>query len=61
MHKPYLLVTLASVLGLVIGAILFVTQPEHAREISMNPLGVLAFGSLGASVGCLIVSGEEGR
>lgn len=52
------LVILCSALaGAVLGVILFRWQP--AGWISMNPLGVLAFASLGASGGCLWADAEN--
>ena len=52
------LVILCSALaGAVLGVLLFRWQP--AGWVAMNPLGVLAFASLGASGGCLWAEGSS--
>jgi hypothetical protein len=43
-----------ALIGLLVGLILFVNQPVHSMSEGMNPMGIVAFCSLGASVGCLL-------
>lgn len=61
MPTRYVKVALSALFGVLLGLILFMSQPTHAIETTMNPLGVVAFGSLGASVGCLVVGDHNRR
>jgi hypothetical protein len=59
MHYGYSTVILLAFIGLMVGLVLFVSQSPTFE--AMNPLGLVAFSSLGASVGCLIADRAENR
>lgn len=52
MQPHHQTILLLSAIGLLVGMLCFVMQSGFAG--GMNPLGLVAFGSLGASLGCLI-------
>lgn len=54
MGSKRLMVGGLALIGLLVGLILFVNQPVHSMSEGMNPMGIVAFCSLGASVGCLL-------
>lgn len=59
MQQRYTTIVLLAFIGFMLGLLLFTSQ--SALAASMNPLGVVAFGSLGACVGCLLADHEESR
>jgi hypothetical protein len=52
MDQRYLLVACGTILGILIGTGLYLSQPAGWQ--SMNVLGVVTFASLGTSFGCLM-------
>jgi hypothetical protein len=58
MAQEQVTIAVLALVGLLIGLIVFVSQPAELAAARMNPLGILAFCSLGASVGCLLADQE---
>ncbi|MBX7073027.1 MAG: hypothetical protein K1X71_07745 [Pirellulales bacterium] len=50
-----------TIIGLLLGIMLYFVQPSQQGQETMNPMGVIAFVSLGASVGCFVCDGNQSR